>query len=563
MNILITGAAGFVGKHLINNLSTESNQIWCVIRNNRDKETIAKYKELGINIIFGDLKNIKEINLPKNIDVVIHLSALVDTIDFYSYKTLYRENTKVTKDLADYYSGKIKKFIYLSSMAAIGVTENKTPIDENFPCRPVNPYGKSKLAAEKYLLKLYEKKNFPVIIFRPPTVYGPGDKYNFKKLVEAIDKGMFWVIGSGKNKMSWCYAPNLVQAIILSMKSKVSGEVFLIDDGRAYSLNEIYKEIARALGKNVRKFKIPMPVAYIAALFFEPLSFLFNSDPPISRKRINTLTSNFTFNIGKAEKMLGYKPKISFSEAVTKTVDSFGLKIANKLEEEIVLASRSEGIGSIYERIILKRFFEKLVKKYSFDSVLEYGGIKITKGIDNKIFKALGKDVKIADGDKKVFGKYDLVWNFAVLQKDPEFIEKMILHSGKYVMIFVPNYFNWGMPFHEAYHILIDHICKHAESGSVRLRTKRGISKLLHKSGITILESGFIDIPFLPDIGFSMRELKGKLGIKVEAKKASAKANTCKTLDKIEKLGFIERFGISNKLKFPFAHHIYIIGKVS
>ena len=324
MKILVTGGTGFIGGHLVKKLIKNSHQIWCIVRSNSDKNKARKLQNIGAKILVGDLKNIKRINLPKKIDWVFHLAALVDTTDRFSYSKLYQENIKTTQDLAEFYLGRIKKFIFLSSMAAIGIRNQSRLVTEETARQPQSNYGRSKLEAEEFLLKLYQEKKFPVVVLRPPTVYGPGERYNFLKLAQAIFKKRFWFIGSGRNLMSFCYVDNVVEAAILAAKSRKGiGKIFLIDDGRPHSLKEIASEIAKAEGVGLSSFSIPLSLAHLTGIGFEFLARILPIEPPLTRGRIVTLTANFAFDISKAKRILGYKPKVSFSEGVGQTIRSF------------------------------------------------------------------------------------------------------------------------------------------------------------------------------------------------------------------------------------------------
>ena len=251
-----------------------------------------------------------------------------------------------------------------------------------------------------------------------------------------------------------------------------------------------------------------------------------------------------------------------------------------RLEKEICLATREEGIGSIYERIILKRFFENLAQQYAFSTVLEYQGLAITKGIDMK--HLLPRHCKITVVDKKVSkikgdwpfkekpcfslsqkkqSKFDLVWNFAVVQLQPEIISEMIALSNKFVLIFVPNFLNWGMPIHQLYHFLTRTDCQHAERGSILLRTQWGIKKLASQKKIKIIKIGYIDMPPLPDIGFSIKELKNQLGVKTGLKRNPTPTNFEGVLKKINQMTFIEKLPLPEIMRSPFAHHLYLFGE--
>lgn len=252
-------------------------------------------------------------------------------------------------------------------------------------------------------------------------------------------------------------------------------------------------------------------------------------------------------------------------------------------EEEIVSATFNEGVGSVYERIMLKRFFENLVKKYSFKSVLEYKGLTITKGIDNITFLKNNKKVFVFDkkggrfeknwpfrakprffSQSSLLERADLVWNFAVVQLEPGILNEMIKFSKKHFLLFVPNFLNWGTPIHLLYHLLTKNRCTHAERGSLKLRTLWGLKGFVQRQRVQVIKAGFIDTPLLPDIGFSLKELKKTLGVRERSD--LTRAHTIKDSRNILKnfnlLGIIERLKLPVILQTPFAHHIYILGKV-
>jgi len=321
---LITGATGFIGFHLASRLLKEGHEVYCLARRTSDKKTVTELLRQGGKVIYGDLTDLPGAALPKGIDWVFHLAAIVDTADKYSYGDLYRNNCLPTRQLADYYLVKIKRFVFLSSMAAIGIRDENNEVTEDTKCQPTTNYGRSKLEAEEYLLRLYGRQKFPSVILRPPTVYGPGDKYNFLKLVRAISQKRFMIIGSGENKMSYCYVKNLVEALILAAKSQnAAGQVFLIDDGRPYRLEEVASAAAKAMGKNIPGFHLPYWLAYPAAIGLEILGKLLRFEPPLSRSRINTMCSNFPFDVQKAKKLLKYKPGYQLEEAVAETIAAF------------------------------------------------------------------------------------------------------------------------------------------------------------------------------------------------------------------------------------------------
>ena len=228
-NILITGSSGFIGSSFINNYHTI-----------HDIDTFSLLNDSIHDIIFN------------NTDVVLHCAALVHQKKEHSSHKYEEINTKYPFDLAkEAKKNGVKQFVFISTIAVFGDKIEK--IDEKSKFRPVTPYGKSKLDAEKQLLKLKDK-NFMVSIIRPPMVYGkeaPGNIAFLKKLVR-------WVpiipLGEINNKRSFVYIENLCHLLNQVIIQEKSG-IFFASDDKAISTSNLIKLIANSMGKKTYIFK--------------------------------------------------------------------------------------------------------------------------------------------------------------------------------------------------------------------------------------------------------------------------------------------------------------------
>lgn len=246
-----------------------------------------------------------------------------------------------------------------------------------------------------------------------------------------------------------------------------------------------------------------------------------------------------------------------------------------------------EGLGSLYERVVLSRFLRDLAKHYGYASVLEYS-CPVTKGYDNITFLEEGLQVTVADehigsirkdwklpqqpvfSDLNTAPAADLVWNFAQIQMNEEMIDLMKRLSRKHVLIFVPNILNIGTPAHLSYHLLTRTVCRHAERGSARIRTKTGLLRFLRNHKIEVIESGYIDAPPLPDIGFSIRELKETIGWSKPnhqngdiAPPAAPIADPMTVWHRVQQMIRFEKSRVIAPFKAVFGHHIFAVGRVS
>lgn len=252
----------------------------------------------------------------------------------------------------------------------------------------------------------------------------------------------------------------------------------------------------------------------------------------------------------------------------------------NDIETLICTDLQNEGIGSLYERVILSRFFRDLSRRHGYTSVLEYG-CSITKGYDNMTFLEQGIQVTVADENidriregwkfphKPFFStlqaatESDLVWNFAQVQMDTRIIKTMRSLTTKHILVFVPNVLNIGTPFHLAYHLLTRTPCRHAERGNIRLRTRTGLLRFLVKQNIEVIESGYIDAPPIPDIAFSIRELKETIGLsKTRDTHHGSKTDPNIVWRRVMRMMQFENSPLIAPLKPLFGHHIFVLGRI-
>jgi UDP-glucose 4-epimerase len=233
MNILLTGANGFLGSYFINNYS--------------DKYNIQTFSFLNDN--FDDL----DLN---GVDTVVHLSALVHQMGGASYEEYEKVNVAQTLELAKKAKENgVKHFIFMSSVKVYG-EETNVAYTESSECKPEDEYGKSKLKAENELQKL-ESDDFKVSIIRTPIVYGYGVKANIKNLVSLVQKVPILPFGNIQNKRSMVYIGNLCHLIDVIIQKQING-VFLASDDKAISTTKLCELIANELGKKVYLIKIPL-----------------------------------------------------------------------------------------------------------------------------------------------------------------------------------------------------------------------------------------------------------------------------------------------------------------
>ncbi|NWF52103.1 MAG: NAD(P)-dependent oxidoreductase [Nitrospirae bacterium] len=312
MKALVTGATGFIGSHLCEELARRGHQVTCLVRENSNLKWI---ESIDLKIITGDCENIESLHSAvKGVDYIFHLAGLTKACsddEFFCVNAMGTKNL-ITATLEN--NPKLRRFVYISSLAAVGPSQNGSPVKEDTAPKPVSSYGKSKLEGEKAVLGY--KKKIPVTIIRPSAVYGPRDRDLFI-FFRMLKKGIFpyW----GKCYYSLVYVDDLVQGIILAAENrKAEGEIYFLSDSKFYTNDEIVNAISSAFGIKAVRLRIPKFIMPYFAYIGEKI----DRKGIINRDKINELTySHWICDITKAREELGFIPKVRIKEGMKWTVD--------------------------------------------------------------------------------------------------------------------------------------------------------------------------------------------------------------------------------------------------
>ena len=295
MNIIITGATGFVGKNLSKFL-----------------------KEKGHHISPLSLRKVWK--LDQNAEAIIHLAGKAhDTKNTSAEKEYFEINTELTKKLfVEFLKTPAQDFIYFSSVKATADTVEGF-LDENHKSNPQTPYGKSKLEAEEFLLSQKLPENKRLFIIRPCMIHGPGNKGNLNLLYKFVQKGIPYPLAAFENKRSFLSIDNL-NFLILEMLSnkKVASGIYNFADDEVLSTNELVKLIANTSGKKEKLWKISSKLISATAKMGDVMKL------PLNSERLKKLTENYWVSNQKIKNALGIDQlPVSASEGLEKTIKSF------------------------------------------------------------------------------------------------------------------------------------------------------------------------------------------------------------------------------------------------
>jgi nucleoside-diphosphate-sugar epimerase len=312
MNILVTGATGFVGSPLCDRLIAQKKSVSATIRNVSDKE---KLPDEITPILINSLSDALPTEQLANTEVVIYLAARVHQMGDNSPNALdaYREiNTKAAISLAKQAAENgVRRFIYLSSIKVNG--EGLThPYSEKDTPNPVDPYGQSKWEAEKGLLKLAQETGLEVVVIRPPLIYGANVKANFLQLLKTINKSIPLPFGAINNARSLLYVGNLVDAMITCLDHpNAKNQTFIVSDGEDLSTTGLIRRLGKSVGKSPLLLPVPPNLLRLAT------KLLGKSDIG------DRLLGSLQVDSNKIRQTLDWKPPYTVDQGLQATADWF------------------------------------------------------------------------------------------------------------------------------------------------------------------------------------------------------------------------------------------------
>jgi len=315
--VLVTGANGFVGRRVCQALLSDGYPVKGVLRS----EVAATDLPAGTETVFiSDLHSEEQWrDLLEDVTSVVHLIGrthlLKDTSE--NPEEEFRSvNVGITYALLNAIDERpVEKFIFMSSIKAVGEGGDKTPYTENTPTHPEDFYGKTKLEAEQYISTWSERTGIPSVILRPPLVYGPGVKGNFLRLLRFAHKGLPLPIGNIHNMRSLIYVDNLADAVtkVLSKPLKGCG-IFHIADEPPLSTPLLYRELLKNFGKRAGLLPFPESLLRKAAKFAG------------KEQEYEKIAGSLVVSSEKFRNTFGWEESFSFEEGIRKTCDCYRTK---------------------------------------------------------------------------------------------------------------------------------------------------------------------------------------------------------------------------------------------
>lgn len=306
MKVLVTGANGFIGRHLCHTLEASENKVVRAVRNPRSGA-------VSIGSINGATDWTTAL---QEVDAVVHLAGRVHFLKDTAKDPLaeFRKvNVAGTLNLArQAMKAGVNRFIFISSIAVHGLTSGRHPFSFNDVPNPHDAYGFSKYEAEQGLKELSEKTGLQLVIIRSPLVYGPGVGANFLRLLTLAGSGLPLPLGAVHNRRNPVFVGNLCDLILKCLTHPAApSQTFLVSDDQDVSTPELLRLLAKAMNKKVWLFPMFGSVLRLAG-------HLTGRSGEITR-----LCGSLQVDISHTKELLGWTPPFTLEEGIRETVRDY------------------------------------------------------------------------------------------------------------------------------------------------------------------------------------------------------------------------------------------------
>jgi dihydroflavonol-4-reductase len=315
--VLVTGGAGFIGRHLVSALRAQGRRVRVLVRHADAARSLA---DIGAEPIVGDLLDpAAVVRAASGVRAVFHLAGQLFVPDLKpeDYSRLHVDAT-IALLKASAAANRLDFFVLCSTTGVHGPT-GALPAREDDPGHPQNAYEVTKAAAERAAADIARDVSVPLVIARPGLVYGPGDRH-LLGWFRAIRGGYYRVIGAGRNRLHPIYVDDLVRALLLcASAARPVCRAYHLVGSQAVTMNELSDAIGAAVGHKVPRIHLPAPLAFALGAVLEALPVPRRA-LPLTRSRVRFMLQNRAYDGNRAREELGFTPSVDLADGLARTV---------------------------------------------------------------------------------------------------------------------------------------------------------------------------------------------------------------------------------------------------
>lgn len=335
MNLLITGASGFIGSFLVEEALAKGFRVWAAMRASSSKKYLTDPRIQFIELDFGCADKLaKQLSAHREAfgawDYIIHAAGATKCLHKEDFFKTNFDGTRHFVDALRQLDMVPKQFVFVSSLSVYGAIRETpaaqkqpggwiySPIRENDTPAPNTAYGQSKLKAEEYIKSIAD---FPYVIFRPTGVYGPREKDYFL-MAQSIKQHTDFAVGYRPQEITFVYVQDLVDAIFCAIASGMRQKAYFISDGQVYHSRDFSDLIQKELGVSwLLRIKAPKFLLKAICTVSEGFSKMSGKVSTLNNDKYHILCQrNWQCDIEPARKELGFEPRIQLAEGVKRTM---------------------------------------------------------------------------------------------------------------------------------------------------------------------------------------------------------------------------------------------------
>ncbi|WP_242917852.1 NAD-dependent epimerase/dehydratase family protein [Pontibacter liquoris] len=317
--VLITGASGFIGFHLVAAAVQAGLEVYAAVRPTSEVAQLEAFPIKYAALDFTDSQALQKALEEKQYHYIIHAAGTTRARSEQEYTLINAGFTKNLAMAAAAAAMPLRKFVFISSLAALGpiAYQDTSPIHEQSAPQPVTAYGRSKLLAEQLLA---EVEGLPMVVLRPTAVYGPRERDIFI-LLKILSSGLDPYISRQPQRLSFVHATDLARAVMLALQAEALPASYNISDGQSYDRYALADMTRQVLGKKAFRFYLPLGLVKVVAGVLEAAYAGQDKAPALNREKLRELTAeNWYCSIDRIRKELGFVPKYDLATGLAQTL---------------------------------------------------------------------------------------------------------------------------------------------------------------------------------------------------------------------------------------------------
>jgi len=316
-SVLITGANGFVGSRLCAHLIRQGYRVVAQVRQSSNLRLLRNLDVEYRYCEFAEPDTPPEV--VAGVDFIVHNAGVTKARRKETFFIVNEQGTRNLLQAVEKHNPDVRRIVHVSSVAAAGPSTPGRPMSESDPPHPITTYGESKLAGERAALSFAER--LPVVVVRPPAVYGPGDR-GILSVFKAVHLHLKPLIGDGRRKLQLIHVDDLCVGIERSLRAEISsGNVYFTAEKDAYTYRELIDLMVAAGGRWSVPLILPAPLFRVITAVTEFAFRAVGATPRLTREKTRELNAWWEMDVGRACRELGFESRIAFADGARQTFE--------------------------------------------------------------------------------------------------------------------------------------------------------------------------------------------------------------------------------------------------